>query len=450
MTARLSRAIAPLLISRSLAPRTIVVLLVLIVVSGGALRGLAAAHPDRTYVSQDARSYALLATSLTRGHYHQRRNANDLRWPPGAPAFFAVASKLDPSEPDAGEPTDLPAAYGFQAIVSTATLLLVFALGALLAGPVAGLGAAALVAFYPPLIAINGSLMSETLGAALATAAALVLVLALRARSWRLMALAGVVFGLLVLTRTDFLFAIGVVAIVVAIAARDQGKGAALRQAGAFAVAAVGVLLPWTVYASVRDGTLVPVTKGSAPAAFIGTYLPGDGTTVGLKKALEPKLRKRYPEYRMTRIHKIPARAALRFVAERHPKLARDEALQKETRRNLVRYGLGDPIEFSAMMLSKVERMWLRYYRGGGVHYISTATRSVQWFLVALSVAGLIALLVRRRLTTTFAVVFVIAAYSTLLHAIVVSQARYNLPLMPMFVAAGVAALAVAFSKRRC
>lgn len=209
------------------------------------------------------------------------------------------------------------------------------------------------------------------------------------------------------------------------------------------------VLAPWAAYASIRDGSLVPVTKGSAPAAFIGTYLPGDGTTVGLKKALEPEIRKKFPEYRTTKIHKIPAKAALELVADRHPGLLRDDALQKETRRNIVKYGFGDPIDFSAMMLSKVQRMWGKYYRGGGVHYISKPTRGIQWFLVAIGLGGLIALLVRRRLTAPFAILFAIVAYSTLLHAIVVSQARYNLPLMPLFVAAGVAGLAVAFSRRR-
>jgi hypothetical protein len=449
VSTRLARAMAPLLRSRAIAPRTIVVLLVLVVVSGGTLRALAAAHPDKKYVSQDARSYALLATSLTNGDYHQRRNSNDLRWPPGAPAFFALGATLDPSDPEPGQPTDLPGAYALQALVSTATLLLVFALAALLAGPAAGLVAAALVAFYPPLIAINGSLMSETLGAALATAAVLALVLALRARSWRLMAVGGLTFGLLVLTRADFLFAIPLVAIAVAIAVRRRGRGEMLRQAGAFATTAAVVLLPWTAYASVRDGDLVPVTTGSGPTAFIGTYLPGDGTTVGLKKALEPELRRRYPEYRTTKIYKIPASVALAYVAERHPKLPRDDALKKETRRNLVKYGLADPIDFTGMMLSKVQRMWGKYYRGGGVHYISTSTRSIQWVLVALGLGGLIALLVRRRLTAPFAIVFIVVGYSTLLHAVVVSQARYNLPLVPMFVAAGVAGLAVALRKRR-
>ncbi|MDQ3676170.1 MAG: glycosyltransferase family 39 protein [Actinomycetota bacterium] len=445
MKTRRSRAIAHLLASRSLAPRAVAVLLAMIVISGGALRGVAAAQPDKAYVSQDASAYAKLGTSLAGGHYTQGpANADDLRWPPGAPFFFAAAALLTPSSPAAGEPTDLPAAYWLQAIVSTVTLALVFVLAALLAGPVAGLVASALVAFYPPLIAINGSLMSETLGAFLATSAILFIVLALRARSWRFMALAGVAFGLLVLTRTDFLFAIAAIAIAIALLARRQGRGAGLRQAGAFAAAAALVIAPWTIYASGRQGRLVPVTTGSGPVLFTGTYLPGDGTTVGLKKAFEPELRKRHPEFRTTKIHKIPAKYVMSLVASRHPELSRDGALQLEGRRNLVEYGLGDPIDFAAMTLSKVERMWGKYYRGGGVHYISAVTRSYQWLLVALAVCGLVALLARRRFTGPFAVLFGLALYSTLLHAVVVSQARYNLPLMPMLVAGGVAALAIA------
>jgi len=447
--ARLARLVAPLLQSRTLSPRQIVVLLMLIVIAGGTLRALAAAQPDEKYVSRDAYAYSLLGESMTRGSYMQAKNSEDLRWPPGAPALFGAAAMITPGSPARSDPTDIAAAYWLQAIISTATLLLVFALAALLAGPAAGLIATALVAFYPPLIAINGSLMSETLGAFLATVAALTLVVALRARSWRFMAATGFAFGLLVLTRTDFLMAIVVVAFAIVIAAWRQGRGAVLSQAGAFAVTAILVLVPWTVYASNREGRFVPVTTGGGPALFIGTYLPGDGTTVGFKKALAPQLRERFPEYRGTKTYKIPATAALKLIAERHPKLRRDDALQREARHNLTEYALGDPIDFSAMMLSKVQRMWLKYYRGGGVHYISQPTRGYQALLVALGLLGLVALVVRRRLTAPVAIVFVIVLYSTALHAVVVSQARYNLPLMPMFVAGGVAALALAFSNRR-
>ena len=35
------------------------------------------------------------------------------------------------------------------------------------------------------------------------------------------------------------------------------------------------VLAPWTIYASNEEGRFIPVTKGSAAALFVGTYLPG-------------------------------------------------------------------------------------------------------------------------------------------------------------------------------
>ena len=90
------------------------------------------------------------------------------------------------------------------------------------------------------------------------------------------------------------------------------------------------------------------------------------------------------------------------------------------------------------MALSKAKRMWFFYYRGGGVHYISTVTRVWQIFLVIAATLGLIAGVWRRRDPVLGAILLLIAM-STALHAIVVSQARYNLPLMPVLIAGGVA-----------
>jgi hypothetical protein len=90
------------------------------------------------------------------------------------------------------------------------------------------------------------------------------------------------------------------------------------------------------------------------------------------------------------------------------------------------------------MGFNKAKRMWFFYYRGGGVHYISTATRVWQIFLVVAGTLGLIAGIWRRRDPVLMAVLLAVAL-STAVHAIVVSQARYNLPLMPSLIAAGVA-----------
>ena len=91
------------------------------------------------------------------------------------------------------------------------------------------------------------------------------------------------------------------------------------------------------------------------------------------------------------------------------------------------------------MQWAKAKRMWFFYYRGGGVHYISTPMRIWQVVLVRRSPAlGLLAGFIRRRDPLLGAVLITIG-FSTLIHTIVVSQARYNVPLMPTLIAAGVA-----------
>ena len=90
------------------------------------------------------------------------------------------------------------------------------------------------------------------------------------------------------------------------------------------------------------------------------------------------------------------------------------------------------------MQWAKAKRMWFFYYRGGGVHYISTPMRIWQVFLVLACGAGLLAGLIRRR-DAVLGAVLITVLFSTAIHTIVVSQARYNVPLMPSLIAAGVA-----------
>ena len=70
--------------------------------------------------------------------------------------------------------------------------------------------------------------------------------------------------------------------------------------------------------------------------------------------------------------------------------------------------------------------------------HIVPADRVWQIFLVVACTLGLVAGLWRRR-DPVLAAVLLAVALSTAVHAIVVSQARYNLPLMPSLIAAGVA-----------
>jgi hypothetical protein len=221
-----------------------------------------------------------------------------------------------------------------------------------------------------------------------------------------------------------------------------HGARRGLLGAAALAGAAVLVLAPWTVYASTRAGELVPVTRGDAAALFVGTYLPGNGTTVGFKRTLGRELQRRDPRLRRVDPIKFDAGRVLDLVAERRPELSRDAAIRSEAYRNIRRYALGHPLSFARMMLNKVSRMWLRYGRGGSRH----TSPWVRGWHIALAVAALLGLLagIRRTLDPVLVSILAALAWSTALHTLVVSQGRYNLPLMPVLIAGGVAGFVLA------
>ena len=416
------------------------ILIAAIVVLSFGLNARMAANPRSGYQSADERSYGRLALNLAEHHSYgdRTRSVTDtLHWPPGAPFLFAAADLVAPSA-DSDRTNDIPAAYWAQALVSTGTTLATFALALLLAGEWAGVAAAALVGFYPPLILATGEQLSEPLGAFLLTCAFLALAWAARRGRWPLYVLAGALFGLTALTRADLLLAGFLVAALLGVWAWRQ---ATLRRGLAIAALVAGgaavTMAPWIVLASARAGQFVPITKGSASALFVGTYLPGNGTTVGMKRALAPELKKQRPALRGRGAMAIDATDFITLIAARHPDLPRDAAVSKEARHNIVHYGTGDPVGFAGMMLNKVQRMWSRYARGGARH-TSWEIRVWHILLVLASFAGLVLGLWRSR-SAVLAAILLVALYSTALHTLVVSQARYNLPLMPALIAGGVA-----------
>jgi hypothetical protein len=196
-------------------------------------------------------------------------------------------------------------------------------------------------------------------------------------------------------------------------------------------------IAPWSAYASERAGELVPVTRGSASALFVGTYLPGDGTTVGMKRSLGAAAKRRNPKLRGRADFDLEARSVLAVVADRHPELEFNRAVALEARKNISRYVQEDPVGFGRMMLNKVQRMWSRYARGGARH-TTWAIRGPHIALVLLSVIGLLLGAWRRR-SLLLACILAAALTSTAVHVLVVSQARYNLPLMPALLAGGLA-----------
>ncbi|HEX8101586.1 MAG TPA: glycosyltransferase family 39 protein [Solirubrobacteraceae bacterium] len=427
------------------ARRWVLLALAAILLLGGGLRFHAAATPD-PQLSPDERSYAKLALSLTRGTYGDRETGlkRPLHWPPGAPALFAASRVVD-------DDPDFPVAYYLQALVATLLIAVCFAIAAVAAGPLAGLIAAALVAFYPPLITLTASLQSEPLGALLVALGVLAATWALR-RDGRLRwwALSGALFAAAVLTRTDLLLGPPLVAAVVGLVLWKRPGGAlrpALRAAGVLLAAYLLVLAPWTIYVSERAGKFTPVTEGDAAALFVGTYLPGKGTTYGMKRVLGDQVRARNPELRGVENYRLEAQPVLDLIAERRPSLTREAALQAEARENLRRYALGRPVAFAGMMLDKVRRTWFLSSRAGSLQK-SKATRVYHVILVSACCLLMLVAIARRR-SAVAGICAVLVAYSMLLHAVFVAKPRYNLPLIPLLIVGGVVAGAALLAARR-
>lgn len=435
-----------------LARRTVVLALAAIVLLGGGLRLAQASSPGR-YISSDERSYARIALNLAGGNgYEVPGSADPWHWAPGTPALFAAAHLLAPAIDGDGSPERLHSAFWAQALVGTALILVVFLLATGVAGPFAGLVAAGAVATYPPLIRATGDLVSEPLGALTLALAVLALLAAWRRPSTGRIALAGALFGVALLVRADLLVLSPVVGCAWFVLARSRaGLRPALAQGAALALVPLLVAAPWSLYASLKAGRVVPVASSGPSTLFVGTYLPGDGRLSGVRRELQLYVRRHMSNLANVRTANLKGEYVLRaYIRERHPELIpgphraipQDRlrwALAFEARRNLKTYAVHQPLAFAAMEAGKVGRMWGGYYRGSTRNPRPWLT-AWHLLLLGLALAGCaagLALAPRRRAELLLLLTPVLV--STLVSAIFVAQARHNLRVLPLLAAAGAA-----------
>jgi hypothetical protein len=406
--------------------------LALIVAVGGGLRAAHAVDHGR-FLSTDERAYTKLANGIVRHGWYDAPNMKDpLHWPPGTPLLLAAGRALGGVE---GQ-------YWAQFAVGVALIGVVFALAALVAGPWAGMAAAAAVAFYPPLIDATGDLVSEPLGALTLALAILALAWAWRApATWWRFALAGAALGAAVLVRADLLVLPFVLAALVAILARGW------RAPMVFLLAALIVVAPWSLYATKRKGRFVPVTSSSWSSLFVGTYLPADGRMFRLREVLGDEARAHNPTIRTIPNRNLRAEWIIDAVAARHPNLGRTAALEQETKRNLRKYALGRPLDFAAMEARKVARMWIGYDRG--THHNQRAwILALHLLLAAAGLAGLVYGLVRTRHPALWTILVTVLT-ATAVNSFFVAEARHNARVMPLLVAGGAAGFALSLRRER-
>ena len=235
------------------------------------------------------------------------------------------------------------------------------------------------------------------------------------------------------------------------LARRRAGWRTATAQAAVIAVLPLLVIAPWVAYASSQAGRFVPIASSGPSTLFVGTYLPGQGGMSGVRRELEPYVRRHMSNLHTVSIANVRGEFVLRaYIRERHPELIPGPyraipdkdlrwALGYEARRNLKTYAQHEPLAFAGMEARKVTRMWGGYYRGGTRNPRGWIT-TWHLLLVGLSLcAALAGLALCRRGRAELTLLLVPVLFSTAVNAAFVAQARHNLRVLPLLIAAGAA-----------
>jgi hypothetical protein len=202
-------------------------------------------------------------------------------------------------------------------------------------------------------------------------------------------------------------------------------------------VAFAAAILPWTLHVSSAEGRFVPISTGGGKALFIGTYLPGDGLHLDVKRELLRQFegREDIPASELSRISMTPL---LDRVASKYPDLERDAALQKIGRENAERYLTEQPLDFAGMVGGKMWHMW----HGSGAAGRSTYGTAFQFTVLALGLAGLVLLGLRRRYEVLLIGAVLLGV--TVVGGLLLAGTRRNVALMPLVMALAGVTLATA------
>lgn len=384
--------------------KTTLIALALIAAVGLGARAYVVANPVE-HPADDSHAYYALAKALyEEGSFGGPEFRDSSDWSPGAPLLYAASFYATGG---AREGT----ARIVEALLGVAAILVVFALGRRLGeaaeprggprlGSAVGLLAALAVAVYPPFIHSTGELMSEPPAILTLPAAVLAFLWAGdRGRSRWAWLLPGLLFGLTAMFRPEYLF-VGAAFVVLAalrpilVQGWPSGWKPGVAGAALLLVALLLPIVPWTIRNVDVLGRVVPISTGSGKALFVGTYLPADGEYQRVKALLVKRYQGRDLAPGSAALDAVDPTPLFDRVAERYPDLSRDTALGKIGKENLSEYLIEDPAGYAAMTVRKVGRMWSS---GVGEAMSSGVGRGAQVLLVALGLAGLVLLGLRRR-----------------------------------------------------
>ena len=247
-------------------------------------------------LTHDEREYLSLAESLASGRgftyaeAHESGTGQRFARAPGYPAFLSVLRVNDDAD---AAPVPVKVV---QALLGAVVVAMIGLLAWIAAGPQAGIAAATLAAFYPPLVWLSAYVLSESLYMPLALGSVLLLGEATRradaARSPRaggaLTLTAGVIAGLAILVRPAML-------LFLPLAALWLMRRRQITLALALPVTALLVVAPWTIRNLHSYGRFVLVASEGGVTFWTGNHplAHGEGDL-----AANPEIKRREIEFR--------------------------------------------------------------------------------------------------------------------------------------------------------
>ncbi len=406
------------------------IVLMLIVVAGLGLRVETAWQGTESNLP-DSAAYERIARGLEqRGEFEQVG--------PGTPARPQAASNYSPGLPllvsgvfAVARDDDVRLARILLALISAAAIPLTYLLGLRISGAAAGLAGAALLAFYPTLIADAGMLLTEPLAGTLIVGAVLLLLRARDAGRLRDWIAPGLLLGLTAMVRPEYLAITALLAVAVSIDYLRDGGLRPLLPAGILMLSAILVVAPWTVRNIAETGRLVPISTGAGQTIFSGSYLPSGGDPQKVTPDLlesDPVLARKVAKSTGTDPADAPPDLVFRMMAaQSRPGVPTDEALASMGRQQYLDNLRRDPLAFSAFLASKAHRIW---WRGRADLTDQLPGKLFHWMIAALSLAGLAAL--ARSRPYEFRILALLLVAATMVGVLFVASPRRALALWPV------------------
>jgi 4-amino-4-deoxy-L-arabinose transferase-like glycosyltransferase len=385
----------------------------------------------------DEKQFAEIARSIAAGDGYI---ASSYRANPVVPAYLAAFFRA------LGESVLYPRLG--QAVIGALSCVLLQRLGTVVADKTVGTIAAWLVVLYPGHIYLSGVFYADCIAVALATGWLLLTYRTMAARRPTVTALAaGVLFGLLALTRPTFL-ATAPLAVGFFFLLPGARFARALRTAAAFTVACVLTIAPWTIANYRAYGHIVVVSGGFWDTLWKGNNELADGGPDDRLLSWDSQIWKdraaELPDAERERlVAKYDAlhRRVLELRYHYHDRMLAVDAVLKPVILDII---ANDPQRFAKLFARKIATLFDAFTATGAsnIHTNSPATVIVAlYFYPLLALAGIGILLSASHWRRYAPLVLLVAAWAVI-HGVLTACTRFRLPIDPILFLLAATALA--------